>query len=405
MFSHYASFHHITSKYFTSHYLSCHTIPHHTIPNHTTIAQHSTPHTNVPRHISQTVNVATHISPQTTIFYIWDHITLQSALTPPFHTTTSWSTFHITQPQSTSHTIPHPQLLHHTHIQHYSIIQTTTYSTLHYTTTSWFYITQPCIASFHNCTAHCICHILDHNSTPPHFTYNFPHFALCNIPHTRTAHSTQHHIPHHTFCNAITPCLKLQHSTLHHISNTLTSHFTSHHNSHQSLHHISAYHSTSCPHSTSHHAMHITFKCKLHSCPIAHIPNHTTHPHCISTIILHHTTMSNTASNHSISLGIPQPHFTPCVTTCTIFHMYHTIIPHRITTFTTLYRTYSTSHLIPHHSHIRNVYCGTTRIWHCKMFHITPMYNTLPLHLAPHHITTTFYIASSVLHQTPSLTF
>ena len=84
------------------------------------------------------------------------------------------------------------------------------------------------------------------------------------------------------------------------------------------------------------------------------------------------------ASNHSASLGIPQPHFTSCITThhhiphaphhhptfhntssdtahvashhiahilhCTLFFTSCSIAP---------YRTYSTLHLILHHSHIR----------------------------------------------------
>ena len=96
--------------------------------HHTTIAQHSIlryciPH--VPRHISQTFNVAT------TIFYIWPHITPQSASHHHF-TLPHLKAQHITQ--CTSHTIPHWTSQH---ISHHAIIiphhTTTAYiNTLHH---------------------------------------------------------------------------------------------------------------------------------------------------------------------------------------------------------------------------------------------------------------------------------
>ena len=95
------------------HRTTFHVTPFHTTPFHITPPLHNIPH-HIPRFhaTSHRQLMLQHISPQTTIFYIWDHITLQSASAPPFHTTTSQSTFHITQPQSTSHTIPPPQQLH-----------------------------------------------------------------------------------------------------------------------------------------------------------------------------------------------------------------------------------------------------------------------------------------------------
>ena len=140
-----------------------------------------------------------HISPRTTIFCIWHHITSH-------HHISKHKIFHITQPQSksvshhsTSTTSPHV-----THIQHRSTFHTTLYSTTHYTTTSWFYITPPhishCIVfhiwhqSHNGHTAYCIIFydILRHNSTSPHFTShrNFPHPALRNIPHHAVFHTT-----------------------------------------------------------------------------------------------------------------------------------------------------------------------------------------------------------------------
>ena len=152
---------------------------------------------------------------------------------------------------------------------------------------------------------------------------------------------------HSTFCISITfhitPCLKLQ----------LTFHIAPHL---RSLHHISAHHSTSRPHSTAHH-----IKYKLHI-TLSHSTFQTTAhiPHCISTIIPHHT-MFNWASNHSTSLGIPPSHFTSCITAAhhhipyaphhhsTSYHHISHLTLHAITSCI----THSTLHPFPHHSHIR----------------------------------------------------
>ena len=79
------------------------------------------------------------------------------------------------------------------------------------------------------------------------------------------------------------------------------------------------------------HAMHLsTFKYKFHiplshstTHPTLHFNHHFTSPPCL---IWRRQTIPHQ------SLGIPQPHFTSSQHT-TIFHMYHTIVPHRITTF------------------------------------------------------------------------
>ena len=132
---------HITHHFITSYHLSRHIIPHHTIPHRTTIVQHSTSHyyiPHVPHHISQTFNVTTHLTSDHHILHLKSHYTAV-CLTPPFHTTTDTSKhniFHITQTQSTSHTIPRPQLFH---------------------TTPTF-----------NISAHFIPHHIPHHITPPH---------------------------------------------------------------------------------------------------------------------------------------------------------------------------------------------------------------------------------------------
>ena len=100
-------------------------------------------------------------------------------------------------------------------------------------------------------------------------------------------------------------------------------HFTSHHNSHQITppHFGSPFHITLALHLAPRHTHHhIQIQIAHHTIP-QHTFQTTPHiPHCISTIIPHHT-MSNMASNHSTSLCIPQPHFTSCITT-------HHHIPH-----------------------------------------------------------------------------
>ena len=157
---------------------------HHSTSHHHCTTFHITLlHTNAPCLTSQLM--LQQISPRTTIFYIWDHITLQSAWATPFHII-SWSTC------STSHTIPHPQLFHTT---------PTAYFTPHVP----HRITPPCLdfTSHHHIhiwhhttiTPHCLCHILHHhNSTPPHFTShrNFPHFL-----HYATFHIPGQYIPLH----------------------------------------------------------------------------------------------------------------------------------------------------------------------------------------------------------------
>ena len=141
-----------------------------------------------------------------------------------------------------------------------------------------------------------------------------------------TPYSTSH-ILHFNHMFHLTPYLKLQHSTSHHISHCTIIHV-------KSLHHISVHHSTSRPHSTSRHTMLITtFKYKLHitlSHSAQYKPHHTSHT------AFQPSFMSNMASNHSTSLSIPQPHFTYCITA-------HHHIPHAP-------RHHSTSH---HHiSHL-----------------------------------------------------
>ena len=128
---------HTTLNIFTSHIIPSH----HTKRFHTTFyitPFHITPPLhNIPHHIA-TYNMfhaisrrqCCNISPGTTIFYIWDHITLQSASAPPFHTTTNLKA-HVPHCHTTT-----VHILHHstsTTIPQHTTFNTTAYFTPHHT--------------------------------------------------------------------------------------------------------------------------------------------------------------------------------------------------------------------------------------------------------------------------------
>ena len=126
--SHYSTPHHIKRFHITHHSITPHqTILHrntfHVSPFHTTPFHITPPLRNIPYHIT-TYQCPTphlgqlmlqHISPRTTIVYF----TPQSASAPPFHTTTSQSTFstshnlgpHLTPFHITSYSTPHPDVV------------------------------------------------------------------------------------------------------------------------------------------------------------------------------------------------------------------------------------------------------------------------------------------------------
>ena len=289
------------------------TISHHHISKYNIfhIQPQSTSHT-IPHpqlfHTTPTFNITAHFTPH----HIPHRITLQSvshhhfkAKHIPRHTATVHISHHSTS-TSTSTTIPHPQNISPLTILHITLHQHILITPPHLTSQHIASFSTSDISQQSHRTLH-MPHSSSHYSTP-HFTshHDFPHLALCNIPH---------------FAFHITPCLKLQLMTFH-----IAPHL-------RSLHHISAHHSTTGPHSTAHHAMHIaTVKYKSHI-PLSHSSFQTTAhiPHCISTIIPHHT-MSNMASNHSTSVF--HNHISHLASQhTTIFPMHHTIVPHRITTF------------------------------------------------------------------------
>ena len=130
-----------------------------------------------------------HISPRTTIFYIWHHITPQSA--SHHHLTPSHlKAQHIRHRIAATVHISHPQRLHTTptfNIAVHSTFHTT--SDLNRNTLHLF----PHLTTIAQHIAY-HCHILHHHSFTSH--RNFPHLALCNIPGFHTTPSTSHLLPH-----------------------------------------------------------------------------------------------------------------------------------------------------------------------------------------------------------------
>ena len=204
-------------------------------------------------------------------------------------------------------------------------------------------------------------------TTPHHWdishhivTFHILHYG--NIPHTRTPHSTLHHIPHDTFCISIkTPCLKLQHSILHI----------------ESLHHI-----TPTFHLAPHHAHNTTLSHSTHR--TLHFDYHSaSQPPCL----IKCQTIPHRSVFHNLILH--QPH-------TTIFHMYHTTIPHRITTF--------------HNASLHDITCSiTSHIFYISrtLLHITAtlgcIRHNIPLQNIPHHtkfhtiLATTRYVMSDLV--------
>ena len=107
--------------------------------------------------------------------------------------------------------------------------------------------------------------------------------------------------------------------------------------------------------------MHVTFKYKIthHTIP-QHIPNHTSHTAAFQPSF--RITPHKMGSNHFTSLGIPQPHFTSCITAH--HHIpppsFHIALPHFTTPHLTLRNiafSIAPYHMIWWH---RNMWCGVT---------------------------------------------
>ena len=164
--SHIIPSHHTKRFYTTPPFTSHHSTP----PFHITPPLHNIPHHITTYRMFHATSLrhlmSQHISPRTTIFYIWHHITPQSAshhhFTPP-HLKAQHSTSHKHSPHRT---IPDPQLFH---------------------TTPTF-----------NTTAHFTPHHIPHR-IPPHLDFTSSHQHSWH-------HNTLHHFPHLTSHN---------HSTLH----------------------------------------------------------------------------------------------------------------------------------------------------------------------------------------------
>ena len=128
------------------------------------------------------------------------------------HFTSHLEARHVPHHTVTVHILHHSATIpHHTHIQHHSIFHTTPYSTSHYTTTSWFYLTPPHLTTHCSvmsnvendamcwncgdkecgiCNVRCDCSVSDveNDSTTHHIAYAT--FFITTIPHQQTFHIT-----------------------------------------------------------------------------------------------------------------------------------------------------------------------------------------------------------------------
>ena len=159
--SHNIPSHNAKRFYITPPFTSHHSTPPHTILHHTTIAQHSTSHYYIPMSHATSRTLCwntSHLGPPY-FQYLRSHYTAVCLGTTISRHHISKHMFHITQPQSTSRAIPHPQLLH----------------------------TTP--TSFSN-TAYFTPHHFPHPITPPHLDFTSHH----HVWH----HNTLHHFPHLT---------------------------------------------------------------------------------------------------------------------------------------------------------------------------------------------------------------
>ena len=116
--SHHTTQLHTTLNVFTSHIIPCQKILHHTT-FHVTLFHITPPLHNIPHHITTYqcsiphLSVATHLTSDHHILHLRSHYTAVCLGNTISHHILKHK-FHITQPQSTSHTIPHPQLFHTT---------------------------------------------------------------------------------------------------------------------------------------------------------------------------------------------------------------------------------------------------------------------------------------------------
>ena len=306
-----------------------------------------------------------HISPRTTIFYIWDHITLQSASAPPFHTTTNLKA-HVPHCHTTT-----VHILHHstsTTIPQHTTFNTTAYFTPHHTI---FHI------ALHH---HILTDLISHHHIWQHTAVWCRMWKMCwncgdkecgmwcqmwKMMQSRiTLHMLHSLLPRYHHWLFTSHCNLRQHSTyqvttFHTAPNSTHFAFQSHHvwncNVPHQSHHIAWNHSTSL-YTIPHHAhipprtipCTITLKYKLHI-PLSHSthskPHNTSHT-IFSTIIPHHTAMSNSVKSFHITLfhnhiSHLASDSTPPYSTCTT--PFHIASPHWCSI------THSTSHLIPHH--------------------------------------------------------
>ena len=247
--------HHTKRFYFTPPSTSHHsTSPLHNIPHHVTTYHmfHATSH----RHL-----MSQHVSPRTTIFYIWHRITNTAVcLPPPFHTTTSRSTTYSTSHSHSPHlapfhihnyTTPHPHSASQ-HISHHTIFHITLHHHIWHQNTLHHFSH---LTSHNNRAAHCTCRILHHHISHHDVTFHILHYPTFHIPGHHIPHRAVFHITHFAFQLYHVWNCNIPHRTTFHIPRHVSYRTIIHIRSLAISRHTIPHHAHIPP---RHHAMHIT---------------------------------------------------------------------------------------------------------------------------------------------------
>ena len=201
----------------------------HVIPSHHTkrfyitpplTSNHSTQHTTYHmfhdtsrRHFSNvaTYDASDHHSPYLTSHY------------------TAISHHHISKPQSTFHTISHPELFYTTPTFNISTFHTTLHHHIWHRNTLLLFFSPP-LTSRNNRTTHCMCHILHHHIShivtfhSLHYATFHWHHAIFHVTFCIQSHSTMskittfhiNHISHRTIIRIKSRSTKYRHTIPHH---------------------------------------------------------------------------------------------------------------------------------------------------------------------------------------------
>ena len=215
-----------------------------------------------------------HVSPRTTIFYIWHRITNTAVcLPPPFHTTTSRSTTYSTSHSHSPHlapfhihnyTTPHPHSASQ-HISHHTIFHITLHHHIWHQNTLHHFSH---LTSHNNRAAHCTCRILHHHISHHDVTFHILHYPTFHIPGHHIPHRAIFHITHFAFQLYHVWNWNIPHRTTFHIPRHVSYRTIIHIRSLTISRHTIPHHAHIPP---RHHAMHITpLKYKYNTSTLSH---------------------------------------------------------------------------------------------------------------------------------------